>query len=210
MKPWSNETIKYRTVMINAIPLKLGLGISCKDQNKPWMNQPIKSNIQKRENNYKLFKQRLISERKYKYFCNLVSSQIRIKKKYYEIVFHENKNNLREAWKVINKVLSKMEKRSRLEVKSILNDNRIYTDGLQICELFNKYFSSVSSKIHESIPSPTSENDFSYYLRNIQISSYFSFSRWKKLKFKALFYVWMKIKLMSLHIPTKSWNIFLI
>ena len=35
-------------------------------------------------------------------------------------------------------------------------------------------FSSVSSKIHESIPSPISEDDFSYYLRNIQMSTPFS------------------------------------
>ena len=72
--------------------------------------------------------------------------------------------------------MSKTDKKSRLEVKSIVKDNRIYTDGLQICELFNEYFSSVSTKIHDSIPSPTSEDDFSYYLRNIRMSTTFSFS----------------------------------
>ena len=61
-------------------------------------------------------------------------------------------------------------------MKSIVNYNRIYADGIQIREFFNKYFSSVSSKIHESIPSPTSEDDFSCYLRNIQMSTTSSFS----------------------------------
>ena len=56
------------------------MNISGKDQTKPWMNRLNKNNIQKRENNYKLFKQRLISEREYKFFHKLVNSQIRITK----------------------------------------------------------------------------------------------------------------------------------
>ena len=64
--------------MINFINV---MPISGKDQIKPWINQSIKNSIQKRENNYKLFKQRLISERKYKFFRNLVNSQFRISKK---------------------------------------------------------------------------------------------------------------------------------
>ena len=74
-------------------------------------------------------------------------------KKCYEKVFHENKNNLRETWNVINKVLSKTSNRNRLEIKSRVNDNRIYTDGFEICELFNDFFTSESSRSHESIPS---------------------------------------------------------
>ena len=88
--------------MINFINV---MPISGKDQIKPWINQSIKNSIQKRENNYKLFKQRLISERKYKYFCNLVSSQIRIKKKYYEKIFHENKR-IRTNQKLNSQILS--------------------------------------------------------------------------------------------------------
>ena len=72
-------------------------------------------------------------------------------------------------------MLSKTDKRSRLKVKSIGTNNRFYRDGLQFCELFNKYFSSVSTKNHKTIPSPTSEDDFSYCLRNIQLRTTFSF-----------------------------------
>ena len=73
----------------------------------------------------------------------------------------------------MNKVLSRTEKRSRLEAKSIFNDNRIYTDGFEICELINEIFSSVSSRIHESIPPTLSDDDFSYYLRHVHVNNTF-------------------------------------
>ena len=43
-------------------PIKTKI-ISSKDQIKPWINQSIKNNIVKRQNNYKLYQQGLISER---------------------------------------------------------------------------------------------------------------------------------------------------
>ena len=55
-------------------------------------------------------------------------------------VFHDDKNNPRQTWNVINKVLSKTSKRSRLEIKSKVNDKGIYTDGFEICELFEDFF----------------------------------------------------------------------
>ena len=89
---------------------------------------------------------------KYKYFRNFVNSQIRTaKKKCYEKLLNENKNNLKQTWNVINKVLSRTEKRSKFEIKLFINDNRIYTDTFEVPKLCNKFFSSVSSRIHESI-----------------------------------------------------------
>ena len=87
---------------------------------------------------------------------------------------------------------------------SIVRDNRIYTDGLQTCEFFNKYFSSVSTKIHESFPSPSSEDDFSYYLRNIQISTTFSFSMIQITEVENTILSLKEKKLISLRIPTES------
>ena len=76
----------------------------------------------------------------------------------------------------VNKVLSRTGNRSRLEIKSIIKDNRIYKDGFEICELFNDFFTSVSSRIHDSIPPPISEDEFSYYLQDIQVTTQFEFS----------------------------------
>ena len=46
-------------------PIKTKI-ISSKDQIKPWINQSIKNNIVKRQNNYKLYQRGLISDREYK------------------------------------------------------------------------------------------------------------------------------------------------
>ena len=74
------------------------------------------------------------------------------------------------------KVLSKRSNKSRLEIKPIINDNRVYTDGFEFCELFYDFLSSVGSKIHKSIPPPISEDDFSYLLHDIQVNTQFEFS----------------------------------
>ena len=48
-----------------------------KDLSKPWISQSAKNNRRTRQKNYKLFKQRLISEQKNEPLRNLVNSQIR-------------------------------------------------------------------------------------------------------------------------------------
>ena len=42
--------------------------------------------------------------------------------------------------------------------------------------MFNDFFTSVSSRIHDSIPPPISEDEFSYYLQDIQVYTQFEFS----------------------------------
>ena len=59
---------------------------------------------------------------------------------------------------------------------NIVNDNRNYTDSFKICELFKDFVTSVTSRIHESIPPPISEDDFSYDLHDTQINNPFEFS----------------------------------
>ena len=48
-------------------------------------------------------------------------------------------------------------------MKSIINDNRTYSDVSHVCELFNDHFTSVNSRIHKTFPPPSSEDEFSYY-----------------------------------------------
>ena len=68
--------------------------------------------MSKPQNKQSLYKQGAISDREYKNFRNVVNNQIRMaKKKYYKKIFNENKNNLKQTWSVINKVLSKKEKK---------------------------------------------------------------------------------------------------
>ena len=73
-------------------------------------------------------------------------------------------------------MLRRPNNRGRFEIKSIVNDHRIYADGFEICELLNDFFTSVSSRIHESIPPLMSEENISYYLHYIQVNTPFEFS----------------------------------
>ena len=73
-------------------------------------------------------------------------------------------------------MLSKTSNRSRLEIKSIVNDYRIHTDGFEIWEMFNEILTSKSGINYESILPPISEDEFSYYLNDIQVYTLFEFS----------------------------------
>ena len=66
------------------------------------------------------------------------------------------KDNLRQTWNDIKKVLSRTGSRSRFEVKSLIDYKTIHKDGFKICKLLKDFFSSVSSRINESIPSASS------------------------------------------------------
>ena len=91
-----------------------------------------------------------------------MNNKIRVAKKKYSVrEFLENKIIIRQTWNVINKLLSKTGNRSRLEIKLIIKNNRINTNGFEICEMFNDFFTSVSSRIHDSIPPPIPEDEFS-------------------------------------------------
>ena len=56
------------------------------------------------------------------------------------------------------------------------NDNIVYTDRFEVFKLFKTFFFPVSYRIHESLPPPLSEEEFSYYLRDVHVDTSSDFS----------------------------------
>ena len=86
--------------------------ICTKDQNEPWINQYNKNNMLKYINNYKLYKQRIISEREYKSFRILVNCQFIFSQK--KSTSNESSMKIKQSYRnleSINKVLSKTVKK---------------------------------------------------------------------------------------------------
>ena len=152
--------------------------VSVKDQTKPWINATIKHNILKRQNNYRLYKRNLMSEREYKSFRNLVNNQIRTaKRQYYEKLFWDNKQNIKKTWSIVNSVLHKSSGNNKSDIKSILVNNVTYTDEYEICQQFNDYYSTIGKKVQETIPDTSTDDGFSNYMNESQSTHSFEFSR---------------------------------
>ena len=86
--------------------------ISRKDkrQHKPWMTSGLKNACKKKNILYKRFlKSRSgVAEVRYKSYKNKLTSILRqCEKEYYSNLLEENKQNIKETWKIINKLLNK-------------------------------------------------------------------------------------------------------
>ena len=135
-----------------ACPIKTK-NISYKDQTKPWINHDIKNQLKKRQAMFALYKSNRISKISYTRIRNQVTSLIRTaKREYYRNKFQDSKNDVRKTWNIINSILKPHSDKKNLGITSIVSNNEIYVEKNQIASIFNEYFSSIGSKISDSIP----------------------------------------------------------
>ena len=85
--------------------------------------------------------------------------------------FEQEKNNIRNTWKVINSVLNN--KKSSQSVSSIIFDGKLINNTEQIANYFNDYFINIGPNLASNIqpihPPPT----FTDYLSNHNTKSFF-------------------------------------
>ena len=125
--------------------------VSPKSFKKPWINKNILKNIKKRQNYFKLYKERKLSKETYNRFRNYVNSQIRnSKKEYYDKLFMKYKNDIKATWRAINSILNpnKIGKKHR-SIKKILYKNEILTDKFSISNAFNEYFCNIGKEVSD-------------------------------------------------------------
>ena len=74
------------------------------------------------------------------------------------------KKDVKQTWIAINKVLNTKSIKQNLNTKSLLFDNRIYTDDFGIYQAFNDHFATVANKIREAVTVPSSAVGFTQYM----------------------------------------------
>ena len=77
------------------------------------------------------------------------------KKLYYNNLFETNKANAKKVWQGINDLLRRKKNRTFSLTKIFATDGRIITDGKEICNYVNDYFSTIDSCMASSISVPT-------------------------------------------------------
>ena len=142
-------------------------------KHKPWFTEGLLNSLKTKS---VLYKKKLKSStddniNNYKAYCRVYNQTCRRSRtQYYFNLFNKCKNNIRESWTNINKLIKKAKNSNNLP-SFFLSDNKQITDKLQIAQEFNNFFSTVGEKLNKSCKAPN--QSFAKYLQKPQVSSFF-------------------------------------
>ena len=149
-----------------------------KTRAKPWITLGLRNSIHRRELIYKKFlkendllkKQQL--EREYKTLRNHISFLCKQSKKlHFAEFFQSNSHNLKKTWNGIKKIININSKKS-LKPTCLSINNKIIYDKKDMANSFNKFFTSIASKLKENIYNENS-SDFNKYLKDPNDKTFF-------------------------------------
>ena len=151
-----NFVDRLNKIYQQSFPLRSKM-ISQKRFEKPWLTSGILKSIKTKSEYFRMHKMGLIDDRTYRTYKNILTKVMRKSKNvYFRTIFERNKKNIKENWKIVNKILGKHSDRKKVR-NLIVNEIEI-TDGKLIAEEFVNYFSTVATKLDQQTPPP----DLSY------------------------------------------------
>ena len=127
--------------------------ISYKNLSKPWVDAETRLKIKKRSNYYILFKMGKLSSIQFKRYRNLVTKEIRDKKKsYFEKKFLDYKSDMKRTWNLLNNLIKGGTANNKVNIcLTDVNGNRV-TDPISVANKFNEFFSSIGEQINTNFP----------------------------------------------------------
>ena len=131
-------------------PLKVKY-VSPKRLSKPWLSSAILNSIKTKAQYFKWVKLGIISSELNRTYRNKLNSVIRAaKQRHFAELFMNNKDNIKQTWKVIKMLLIKNS--SSKKIKSIIVNGETRECGEDIVEGFSDYFSSIAQLLDADIP----------------------------------------------------------
>ena len=168
-KRTENFMDRLNRIYQQSFPLRSKM-VSQKRFEKPWLTSGIFKSIKTKSEYFRMHKIGLIDDRTYKTYKNILTKVIRKSKNvYFRTIFEKNKKNIKENWKIVNKILGKHSDRKKVR-NLIVNEIKI-TDNKQIAEQFVNYFSTVATKLEQQIPPP--DLSYSTFFNPSQVNSFF-------------------------------------
>ena len=171
---YSNFINKFNEQFDKCIPKKMKRINSKKNKPKlPWITTSLLKSI-KRKN--KLFKISIkkptdTNIEKYKSYRNKLNSVLRLaKSNYYSVLLNQEKNNMRNTWKILNSIIRSNTNKSKCSEKFV-SENETFTCPLKISTEFNKYFANIGPSLASTIKH--SGKDFSDYLHESYVNNCF-------------------------------------
>uniref|UniRef100_A0A3B3C2G3 Reverse transcriptase domain-containing protein n=1 Tax=Oryzias melastigma TaxID=30732 RepID=A0A3B3C2G3_ORYME len=129
---------------------------------KPWMTKGIQKACKKKNKLYKEFlkKRTIEAQVNYKTYKNKLISIMRLsKKEYYSSIIEKNKNNIKNTWNILNKLIKQGKQKDNLPTHILTNDGCSLRQPKEIANEFNNYFSNIGSKLAINIPETHQEDD---------------------------------------------------
>ena len=126
--------------------------VSVKSLLKPWISDEIKQMANYKHKLFKQYKQNTIPFEVYNVYKNNLNSKIRLaKRKFYFDKFKACSGNIKETWRIVNKILRKPKNKPSLITLTDSCGN-IVDDRQKISNMFCDHFSSIANKLDSQIP----------------------------------------------------------
>ena len=135
---------------------------------RPWIDNDLLQRINvKNEMQKKYLKNKSGAEYvRFTSFRNKLKSDIRIaRRKYYQRLLQENQSNAKRSWQILNEVSGRVGTRT-CGVKQVHCNGQIITNQKKIADVLNDFFSSVGTKINDSLP-PSTADPSAYILNEV-------------------------------------------
>jgi len=150
----NNRVVSFESTVnelyCNTFPLKIKY-ISIKRLKNPWITRYVMSSIKYKSKLFKSYKLGFTPLTVYKSFCRSHKSLIRqSKSRHYNKIFTDNKNNIKNTWKILNDLLNK--NCNRKVIQGVLINDLIVNEEQIIANEFNTYFSNIATSLDSEIP----------------------------------------------------------
>jgi hypothetical protein len=163
----------YKKTFDTAFPLKTTMVKSRNIKREPWMTVGLLNSSRQKSKLYakKLKKPTDSNILQFKTYLKLFN---KIKRKakitYYKTILEENKNNIKQIWKVLKKAIGK--ENDKINLPNSFNiEKKAVSDKTEIADAFNNFFANIGYKVSHNVPSV--KKDFTSYLPNHHAQSMF-------------------------------------
>ena len=124
---------------------------------RPWIDNRLLERINTKNSLYKEYLKDKSPARhtKFKTFRNQLKNDIRdAKRNYYCKLIEENKDNAKRSWQILNEVTGRVQTKS-CTINQLSSMGKIVEGQVDIANTLNDFFSSIGTKINDSVPHTT-------------------------------------------------------
>ena len=157
---------KFTNIINKHAPMKFLSKNELKWKQKPWINRHIQSLIKEKNRAYRKYisTKKTFWFEKFKALRNLIKKDIfKAKKNYYKKYFQQHQHDSKKVWKGISNLINK-NKKSDSEDIYLTDDGKTYTDQKEVAQKFNKFYTTVASKLVAKLGE--GNNVYQDYLKN--------------------------------------------
>ena len=165
---------KYHEIYNNCFPCKRAKSKKC-TMSKPWLSRGLIKSIKRKSKLYKRYLNvpNYVNEVSYKKYKNKLNHSLRIaKRNYYDKQLDYFKTNTKNTWKILNEVINKKKRVSKLS-STFIFDNQEIPCPFTIANHFCDYFTNIGPNLAKNIPESVGSH-CSYLSHNYPNSIYFN------------------------------------